>query len=353
MLPVTNKDIAQLRIYNQHIAHTAFKQAADVVKYIGAIQAQDYAGAKWAVGLRMQDAKDAAIDRAMADGSIIRTHVLRPTWHFVSSDDLRWMLDLTALRIKAAAAPWYKKLELDATILKKSNDTLARILEGDKQLSRTEVMTALQQAGIATDDLRFIYLLLWAELEQVICSGGRQGKQFSYALFDDRVPPAPPKPKEEALVELAMRYFASRAPATLSDFAWWSGLTTTDAKAGLDLIKSDLISLKIEGKEYWMNADLEDIDIKTPFAHLLPAYDEYAVSYKDRTATVKPEYLTQARYVIFDPSIVVNNQVVGTWKRTINKHGADITLNLFGKLNKVQTAAVDAAISRYQKFIKD
>ncbi|TWI94372.1 winged helix DNA-binding protein [Mucilaginibacter frigoritolerans] len=349
---MTYQDIAQQRIYNQYIVNAVFKQPADIVKYMGAIQAQDYAGAKWAVGLRLKNGKDAAVDKALADGSIIRTHVLRPTWHFVSPYDLRWMLDLTAARIKAAAAPWYKKLELDAAVLKKCNDVLARALEGNKQLNRAEIMTVLQQAGIATDDLRFVHLLMWAELEKVICSGGRQGKQFTYALFDDRVPLASPKAKEEALAELAGRYFTSRSPATLQDFTWWSGLTTADAKTGLELVKADLLNLKMEGVDYWMGSELPDNNIKVQAAHLLPAFDEFAVSYKDRTAAVKHEYLTQARYVIFDPSIVVNNQIVGTWKRTINKTGVDITVNLFGKLNKTQTAAVDAAAIRYLKFMK-
>ncbi|HEY4325287.1 MAG TPA: winged helix DNA-binding domain-containing protein [Mucilaginibacter sp.] len=347
---MTVLDIAKQRIRNQHIATQIFKKPEDIVKWLGAVQAQDYAGAKWAIGLRLQNSTDAAIDKAMADGSIVRTHVLRPTWHFVSPTDVRWMIELTAPRINTFSASMFRKLQLDSAVFKQSNDALAKALEGSKQLNRTEVLAALNNAGVATDDLRFIHLLMRAELDKVICSGGRQGKQFTYALFDDRVPDNSFS-KDEALAELARRYFTSRGPATLPDFTWWSGLTATDTKAALEMVKSELTKTIIEGAEYWSAENNAIINGKAPIAHLLPAFDEFAVAYKDRTATVNAKYLTQARHVIFDSSIVVDNQVVGTWKRTINKKRADITLNPFGKLNKTQTKAIEGAMDRYRKFI--
>ncbi len=349
---MTDLDIARQRLYTQHIAAQSFKKPEEVVKYMGAMQAQDYAGAKWAVGMRMLRSNDADIDKALADGSIIRTHVLRPTWHFVSPDDLRWMLELTAPRITALSAGRYRQLKLDSAVFKLSHDTLAKALEGGKQLDRFEVEEALQQAGVKTDEQRLIHLLMQAELDKVICSGGRQGKQFTYKFFDDRVPMGNPFVKEEALAELVKRYFVSRGPATLHDFAWWSGLTLTDAKIGFENVKTELTSVHSEAKEYWLGKDQPEINNKVSNTHLLPAFDEFAVAYSDRTAVVNPKYLTQARHVIFDPSIVVNNQVVGTWKRAINKKSVDITLNLFGKLNQAQTKAVEAAGNRYKKFMK-
>jgi len=346
-----NLDIAQLRLYNQHIAHQTFTKPGDIVKYLGAVQAQDYAGAKWALGLRLKGSTDAAIDKAMADGSIIRTHVLRPTWHFVTPADARWMIELTAPRINAFSASRYRQLQLDSAVFKRSNDALAKALEDNKQLNRAEMMAALNQAGVATDDLRFIHLLMRAELDKVICSGTRQGKQFTYALFDDRIPMSKPLAKEEALAQLATRYFTSHGPATLPDFTWWSGLSGADAKSGLEMVKPQLASTWVEGREYWMAKEQPIVNDKVPVAHLLPAFDEFAVAYSDRTAIVNPEYLTQARHVIFDPSIVINNQVVGTWKRIIKKNAVDITLNPFGKLTKTQEKAVEAAAGRYRKFI--
>ncbi|MDB5091042.1 MAG: Winged helix DNA-binding protein, partial [Mucilaginibacter sp.] len=281
---MTEPEIAQQRLYNQHIAAQTFATPAEIVKYMGAMQAQDYAGAKWAVGMRLQKSNDAAVDKAMADGSIIRTHVLRPTWHFVAPDDLRWMLDLTAHRIISLSASRERQLKLDAPIFKQSNDALGKALTGGKQLSRLEMMDVLQQAGVDTNEERFIHLLMRAELDQVICSGPRLGKQFSYTLFDDRVPKPNNLTRDEALAELVKRYFISRGPATLQDFAWWSGLTLTDAKTGLEVIKSDLTNIQVNGHTYWMSKDQPVINTKAPIAYLLPAYDEFAVAYSDRTA---------------------------------------------------------------------
>jgi hypothetical protein len=348
---MTNIEIARQRLNNQHIARQCFKKPEEVVNYLGALQAQDYAGAKWAIGLRMQKSSDAMIDKAMADGAIIRTHVLRPTWHFITPADARWMIDLTAPRINAFSASRYRQLQLDSRIFKKANDTLAKALEGGKQLMRSEIMDALNTAGIKTDDLRFVHLLMHAELDKVICSGARQGKQFTYALFDDRVPAAAPMAKEEALAALAARYFISRGPATLRDFAWWGGITLADAKTGLEAVKSGLTAIIADRKEFWMSGEQINAAGKSPGAFLLPAFDEFAVAYSDRTAAVKPKYLARARYVIFDPSIVLDSQVVGTWKRSIKTREVDVTLNLFGKINKAQNSSINAAVARYRKFI--
>jgi len=344
-------EIAQRRLQNQCISAQQFKEPEEIVKYMGALQAQDYAGAKWAVGLRLQNTTDALIDKAMADGSIVRTHVLRPTWHFIHPEDARWMIELTAPRINAFSASRFRQLQLDNAVFKRSNDALAKALVGDKHLNRAEIMAVLNEAGVKTDDLRFIHLLMRAELDKVICSGPRQGKQFTYALFDERVPKTNPFSKEEALAELAGRYFISHGPATLKDFTWWSGLATVDAKVGLEIIKAQLDKVTLEGREYWMAKDKPFTIGKAPAAHLLPAFDEFAVAYEDRTAIINVKYLTEARHVIFDPSIIVNGQVVGTWKRTVNKNSVDINLNPFGKLNKIQEKAVEIAANRYRKFV--
>ncbi len=256
---MTQLEIAQQRLYNQCISGQKLKKPAEIVKYMGAIQAQDYAGAKWALGLRLQKSNDAAIDKALAKGSIIRTHVLRPTWHFVSPADARLMIELTAPRINAFSASQYRQFQLDDAVFKKSNDALAKALEGGKQLNRAAMMQALQQAGVATNDLRFIHLLMRAELDKVICSGGRDGKQFTYALFDDRVPAGNTLSKDEALAELIKRYFISHGPATLQDFTWWSGLSATDARRGLEILKSELTNTKVDSNEYWTGRDQAEV----------------------------------------------------------------------------------------------
>jgi hypothetical protein len=348
---MTNREIAQIRLHNQRIGGEKFKTANEVVQYMGAVQAQDYAGAKWALGLRMKKSNDTEIDKALNDGAIIRTHVLRPTWHFVTPADARWMIELTAPRINAQAAFMYRQQELDATVFRKSNDALAKAFEGGKKLDRLEIKDVLQKAGIATSDLRFVHLLMRAELDKVICSGGRQGNQFTYALFDDVVPQGGLFNKEEALAKLAATYFISRGPATLQDFTWWSGLAGADTKAALEIVKSALQSFKIGNLEYWMDKDTPSTLAEATSVYLLPAYDEFAVSYKDRSAIINPKYTRQTLNVIFNPSIIMDEQIVGTWKRIIKKSGVIFDLNLLTKLNKTQTKAIGTAKGQYLKFI--
>lgn len=342
--------IAAQRVINQQIHDPQFNKPEDVVKHMVAMQAQDYAGAKWAVGLRMQNATDSIIEQAITDGKILRTHLLRPTWHFVSPDDIRWILELSAPRINALNAAMYKKFELDSTILNKSKEVFIKTMQGNKQLTRSDITTAMQQEGIATDDLRLTLILMHAELHATICSGAKVGKQFTYALLDERTPTSPSLDHEEALTKLAEGYFNSRGPATVHDFAAWAGITITDANIGLQNVKHLLVSESINNKTYWMPDSAASISAKTT-AYLLPAFDEFAIAYKDRDAIVNPKYLQQAHHVIFDPAIVVDNQVIGTWKRTIKTKAVDISLNLFGKLNKTQTKAVELAEKRYRKFL--
>ena len=346
-----NNHLATQRIYNQQIYNPQFSEPEAVVKHMVAMQAQDYAGAKWAIALRMPDTREGVIEQAITDGKILRTHLLRPTWHFVSPQDIRWLLTLTAPRIHAINMPFYRKFGFTDALFSRTNELLAKALQGNRQLSRPEVLDLLKQAGIATDDIRFTIILMRAELDQVICNGGRVGKQFTYALLDDRAPITPVLSHEEALAKLALGYFNSRGPATLHDFANWSGLTLADAGIGLEHIKSQLISDTVDGRTYWVPDNIAEMPSTATKAYLLPAYDEFAIAYKDRDALVNPKYLKQARHVIFDPAIVVDNQVVGTWKRILKAKSVDINLNLFGPLNKTQEKAVETAVSKYRKFL--
>jgi len=217
--------IARRRLANQHLVAPTLTAAAEVVGMLGAVQAQDYAGAKWAVAQRATGLADSHIEQAFATGAILRTHVLRPTWPFILPQDARWMLELTAPRIMQAMAYYNRQLELDAKLLRRSNAVLERTLHDGMQLTRTELSAALRRAGVRLATGQHVgNVLLQAELDRVIISGARRGKQFTYALFDERVPAAPPRDRDEALRDLTRRYFATRGPATVQDFAWWSGL---------------------------------------------------------------------------------------------------------------------------------
>ena len=348
-------DIARWRLHNQRISASQFQEPTEVVRWLVAVQAQDFAGAKWALGLRMQVATDHRIEQAFTEGAILRTHMMRPTWHFVTPADIRWLLALTAPRVHAVNAFMYRKLELDDRTLKRSQAALVKALQKRSPLTRAEVAEVFQKSGIVTDDgLRLGYLLMAAELDGIICSGARRGKQFTYALLADRAPQAKTLGREEALAELAGRYFPSRGPATVQDFAKWSGLTLADARGGLESVRSRLEHERVGGQECWFATPLSLGKAVSPSAHLLSIYDEYVSSYKDRSAMGEAEVGTQLKALGNDLSylIVVEGQIVGTWKRTIRKDGVVIQLNLLTRLTRAENRAIVLAAQRYGEFLE-
>jgi hypothetical protein len=281
---MTSIDIARTRVRNQRIGEARLRSAHDVVDWLVAVQAQDFAGAKWSLGLRMRRGTEGDVERAFAEGSILRTHVMRPTWHFVTPSDIRWMLTLTAPRVRAASTSMLRRLELDNAVTKKCRALLAKALrEGER--TRDELRDALERGGIETSDgVRLAYILMSAELDGLICSGVRRGKQFTYALLDQRAPRPRILSRRESLVELASRYFSSRGPATVHDFAKWSGLTVAEASRGLWEIESQFESDTRNGRTYWFSTELGSSRQTSPTAHLVSVYDEYLSSYRDRGA---------------------------------------------------------------------
>jgi len=279
---------------------------------------------------------------------------MRPTWHFVAPTDIRWMLKLTAPRVNAASGYNYRKLELDDAVFHKSNKALARALRGGKQLTRDELRKAVGHVGVATNDLlRFSHILLRAELDGVICSGPRKGKQFTYAMLDERAPKSRILARDEALAELTLRYFTSHGPARLQDFVWWSGLATSDARNGLETIQSQLVKEVIDGKTYWRSSSLSVRKPASRVAYLLPSFDEYLVAYKDRSAALYSPSSMNAieRNPIFNSVIVVGGRVVGGWKRAFQADSVIITLSPFVSFTKSETIAVTEAAHRYATFL--
>lgn len=347
-------DIARHRLHNQRISKATFKRPDDVVGWLAAVQAQDYAGAKWALGLRLQGATDNVVEQAFARGAILRTHLLRPTWHFVTPADIRWMLALTAPRVHAVNAHMYRQLELDGAVVKRSHAALAKALQDGQQLTRDELRGVLHQAGIATDSgLRMGYLLMRAELDGVVCSGARRRKQFTYALLEERAPHARLLEREEALAELARRYFVSRGPATVQDFAKWSGLTIADARNGLEAVKTHLRHEVVDGQPYWFSASRPSAKAVSPAAYLLSIYDEYISGYQDRSAIVDARHAAKLWAVgnALSYIIVVDGQIVGTWRRTLRKGEVTIETNIFSRLTKAERRAVAAAADKYGAFL--
>ena len=346
-------DIAAFRLHNQQLTQQEFKNPGEVVGWMGAMQAQEYALAKWALGLRLPGLKDADIEQAFTDGSILRTHVMRPTWHFVTPADIRWILALTAPRVHALNAYMYRKLELDAELLLRSNTVIAKTLEGGKQLTRAELALALGQAGIVAEGMRLGYIVMNAELDAIICSGARRGKQFTWALLDERAPQAITLTRDEALAELVKRFFSSHGPAMVHDFAWWSGLTIADTKAGLEMCKPQLMQEEINGRMYWFSSSIPDAKSASGTAYLLPPYDEYGIGYKDHSAILDPAHMEQIAdgSRTFTAFYAIQGQFAGMWKRTFNKGGVVIDTRPFRSLTPAENTAFAAAAQRFGEFL--
>lgn len=337
--------ITNIRLISQQIAKTKLQSPKEMVGWMGAMQAQDYNMAKWAIGVRLPKATQKSVDAAIDKGEIIRTHLLRPTWHFVSADDIYWMLELTAPRLKGAQKSREKQLELTAKILAKSNDIFGKVLSGNNHLTRAELLSELKKARIAIDNNRASHILFNAELEGIICSGKAKAKQNTYALLNERVPKNKKLHKDEALTNLAKRYFDSRCPATLQDFTWWSGLSVTDAKLALEMVKPQFLSEEINSKTYWFPDSFSITKKIKDSAYLLPAFDEFLISYKDRTAALDLEHHPKAfsNNGIFWPTILVNGRVEGIWKRTLKKDRVIIETKFFSRRDKNIQQLVDKA----------
>ena len=350
---MTSSEIIKLRLFNQQLTKTKYTKPQELVSWMGAIQAQDYSMAKWAIGLRLPKTDDTIIEKAFNEGKILRTHVLRPTWHFVTPQDIRWMLELTAPRILSSLVHNDRHLALTKKILKKTNDVLAKALEGGRQLTRDEVRSALRRAKIDTSELRFIHLLEHAELDRIICSGAKVGKQFTYVLFDERVS-SKTMEKDAALAELTKRFFTSRGPATIYDFAWWSGLSINDVKKGIEMVKRKLKREIIDGKEYFFRIPTSFENEITPGAWLLPNYDEYVISYKDRKEAIDKKHLaiiSKERNAVFTNSILIDGKIEGTWQRTIKNNSVAIETRFFSGAGKVKRELVTNAANHFSKFL--
>ena len=349
---MNTKDIAHIRLHTQQIAASAFKSPGNLVQWMGVLQAQDYAMAKWAIGIRVPNATEQTINNAIHTGDIIRTHVLRPTWHFVSRYDIHWMLALSAPKIKSTLPYYHRQLDITNAILKKSNKVIEKALTSHKHLTRNELVVVFKKANIAVDNNRAIQLLFWAELEGLICSGELKDKEPTYTLLDAWVPKKQSFTREESIAELARRYFNSHAPATLHDFAWWAGLTVAESKAGMEAIQAGFIAEKIDSQTYWLPNNFSLPVQKQKTACLLPAYDEFIVSYTDRsaifTSDIQPKVITTNG--LFRPVLLINGHAAGIWKRTIKKDKVTVNFDFFTTPPKTANALIKKAVKAYGEY---
>ncbi|GHT00326.1 hypothetical protein FACS189421_12280 [Bacteroidia bacterium] len=314
-------NIAHIRLASHQLSGTHCQTPESVVAWMGAMQAQDYNMAKWAIGVRLPGYMDKQVEDAFNQGKILRTHVLRPTWHLVSPENIRWMLSLTAEKIKSSSRSRDRELEITEELYGQSNRIIQKALEGGQHLTREAIGEVLEKHKITVNSARLVHFLMRAEVEGIVCSGALQGKKQTYALLDERAPSVPVLHKEEALAKLAKLYFQSHQPATLQDFVWWSGLSTTEARQGLEAVKSGLVAEEINGQTYWLQNDFREIPVAENFCCLLPAFDEYIIAYRDRSAALLSEHYSKvvSSNGMFQPVIVVDGQVVGLWKKSASK----------------------------------
>jgi hypothetical protein len=348
-------DIARQRLQNQHIARPTFEKPSDVVAWMGAMQAQDYTGAKRSIGLRLCKATDADIEQAIADKTIVRTWPMRGTLHFVAAADVRWMLALLAPGIIAGNARRYRELELDEDTLAHSNTLLVSALQRGKQLKRTELLALLEQNGISTRGQRAPYLLQRACLHSLICQGVTERNNPAYMAIDDSLPKSRTMGRDEALAELAKRYFTSHGPAALRDFAAWSGLSAADACAGLEAVQAQLVHETIDGQTYWLPQSTPAVNHSSPTLYLLPGFDEYLLGYRDRSAVLDSQHANKVvpgGNGMFMPTIVIDGRVAGIWKRTFKKGAIIVTADPFTAFTAAESQAFAAAAHCYGEYLR-
>jgi Winged helix DNA-binding domain len=348
--------LAARRLGAQRLVGEPLAHPVDVVRWFGAMQSQDYPAATWAVGQRARDATQASVDLAVDAGSILRTHVMRPTWHFVLPEDIGWLLALTAGRIRAGVTSRHRRLELDARTLRRAEDVIARALSGGRHCTRYELAAELEHAGVVPHGQRMPHILMDAELAGLIVSGPRRGRIFTYALLSDRVGPQPRIERDQALAELARRYFRAHGPAQLLDFVWWSGLTIADARAGLGMAREHLERRSVDGRDYWFDSEREPPARVSGIAHLLPNYDEYMVGYRDRSSLIGPATPPEAALLgsgsMLSNIVTVAGRIRGEWSRAPASGAIDVRVRPLAPLTAAETRSVERAATRLSRFVE-
>lgn len=346
-------DVVRRRLVTQRLAGDRFASVADAVGWLGAMQAQEFAEVKWSLAERIGGCTDADVETAFARGDIVRTHALRPTWHLLAREDARWILRLTRPRVHALNAYWYRQADLDAGVFSRADHVLRRRLTGAEPRTRTELAGDLAREGIVAQGPRLAYILMHAELEELICNGPRRGRQHTYALFDDRVPSTDldDRSRESAFAEFVWRYFRSHGPATVRDFTTWSSLPVAETRATLAQMDDRLEALVDDDGTAWYSArspdDAEPPDDGIGGAFLLPMYDETIVAYQDlRVVLAHP-----VGRAALERAIVIDGRTVGTWKRTLTRQSVVVEAALFGELTEPQSTALRDAVERFGRFL--
>ena len=358
-------EVVNYRLATQRITNPS-GTPEDVLSLFGAMQAQDYPASLWAIGLRCRDGttvKD--IENSIIKKKIARTWLMRGTLHFAASRDMHWMLNLFKPRLLHTAIMRDRHLGLSDKVIEKTKTLFYNALKKEMILTRKQMYEILEKGGVPSKDNLGYHMLYRAAWDGLICFGPYSGKEQTFVLLDEHIKERNELSQEQANAELAYRYFSSHGPATIKDYVWWSGLTAKDAKLGIEKNQSRLTEEDIEGKKYYMPKKMPKIDGNAPRVHLLPAFDEYLVSYADRSAmlgnpkmqkAIKHMIETQKLTIIhsngiFSPVIVVDGAVVGTWSRKIEKNNVVIATKQYVKWDKDAAKGIKEAAERYGRFL--
>ena len=265
------------------------------------------------------------------------------------------MIELTAPRIHALSAYYYRQLGVTEPLVRKTQTLIRKALAGGQHWTRKEIAALFERSGVPAAALRLGYLLMRAELDLVICSGVMRGKQQTYALLDERVPPAPARSRDEALAELTRRYFSSHGPATLKDFLWWSSLTAAEARRGLEMLGAKVQKLVVADRTYWLaDASQTPGRLTTPTLHLLQGYDEYLVAYTESKRLFGLDRLpgAVAGQPLYLHAVVRDGQVVGHWRRMASTKEAIVQARLNRPLDPASRRALQAELERYGRYLQ-
>jgi hypothetical protein len=349
--------IISRRLHASGLDRPRFATPEEVVGWFGAVQSQDMPGASWGIGQRLPGGTTLRdVDAGLDVGRFLRTHTMRPTWHYVLAEDIRWILELTSPRVQQLAGTYYRRRDMTPAFRSRAAEAIARELAGGRHLTKPELTAVMQAAGLPTDDLRDGFAIMHAELEGLICSGPRRGRTHTYALLEERVPAAASRTRNEALAELSRRYFRSHGPAQPRDFAWWSGLTIADAKAGLAMLGADVERVTRDGADWWWVPPADGRVPEAPASptiHLLPNFDEYVVSYRDHGPALDPASLGDRRELdVFAFHLVVRDgMLIGGWKRRIGPKELVVSLDLLVDLTTVERSGLGRAADDYGRFL--
>ncbi len=352
---MTNGDIISQRLHNQHITGSTHRDPASLISALTAMQAQEFPMAKWAIGLRLPGITEEKVETDFNQGAFLRTHMLRPTWHFVTPENIQWVLKLTSPNVHASNAYYYRQASLLPSDFKKAIRIFEKALAGQNFLTRKNLQSILEKNKIKADGLRLGLIFMFAELEGLICSGPRIGKQFTYALLDERIKGRIAFKPKQALEELTRRYFISRGPATIQDFVWWSGLRPQQAREGVDRLQNEFKKVRVSGQEYIFLIANKSNQGEIQSCFLLPDYDEYGISYKNREGYKRENSDKEFSSIdaAFKKWLIVDGLIGGKWRRKLKKGKWTAEAQCFSSLNNTQRKAVRRAIDRYNAFTLD